>query len=94
LQEALNFTEKAVIAVAAPHLATSYSALLIAQPIEWIQRWWRNRPLAVLFRLDSKLPRISGYQALIEKLWGVHVSDQILEQYAAHAYAIRHLMTA
>lgn len=93
-QEMLNFAEKAVTLAATPQLPTSYSAVLLAQPVEWIWRWWRNRPLAVLFRLDSKLPRLSEYQALIEKLWGVHVSDQILEQYAAHADAVRHLMTA
>jgi hypothetical protein len=92
-QEMLNFSEKVVKAAAAPHLPTSYSALLLTQPVDWIRRWWRNRPLAVLFRLDSKLPRLSEYQTLIEKLWGVQLSDQVLEQYAAHAADLRRVMT-
>lgn len=67
-QEMLNLAEKVVTLAAAPQLPTSYSAMLLAQPVEWIRRWWRNRPLAVLFRLDGKLPRLSEYRALIEKL--------------------------
>lgn len=93
-EEMLNFAEKAVALGVAPQMPTSYSALLLLQPIEWIRRWWRQRPLAILFRLDGKLPRLSEYRTLIEKLWGVQISDQILEQYTAHAYAVRHLMTA
>lgn len=92
-QEMLNLAEKVVQVAAAPVLPQSYSALLLSQPLDWIRRWWRNRPIAVLFRLDSKLPRISEYQGLIERIWGVQVSDQIVAQYAAHAASIRRLMT-
>jgi len=91
-QEMLNLAEKAVNVAVAPQLPTSYSGLLLTQPVEWIRRWWRRRPLAVLFRLDGKLPRISQYQGLIEKLWGVRVSDEVLVQYAAHAADLNRVM--
>ena len=92
-QEMLNLAQKVIQVAAAPQLPQSYSALLLSQPLDWIWRWWRKRPIAVLSRLDSKLPRLSEYQTLIERLWGVQVSDQILAQYAAHATNIRRLMT-
>lgn len=91
--EMLNLAEKAVQVAVSPQLPTSYSALLLAQPLEWIRRWWVRRPLAVLFRLDSKLPRLSEYRSLIEKLWGERVSDEVLAQYGAHARQLRRLMS-
>jgi hypothetical protein len=58
LTEMLNLTEKAVKVAAAPTMPTSYGALLVTQPVDWIRRWWRRRPLAILFRLDSKMPKL------------------------------------
>jgi hypothetical protein len=91
--EVLNLAEKAVAVAAAPLAATSYSATLVAQPIEWLRRWWLRRPLAVLFRLDGKLPRISEYRQLIERLWGAELSDELLRQYAIHSRQVQTLMT-
>jgi hypothetical protein len=83
--EVLNLTEKVASVAANPLAPSSYSTALIAQPVEWIRRWWLRRPLAVLFRLDAKLPRISEYRRLIERLWGQQVSDALLDQYSSHA---------
>jgi hypothetical protein len=65
LTEMLNLTEKVVKAAAAPTAAISYGALLLTQPIDWIRRWWQRRPLTFLFRMDSKLPRLSTYRQLV-----------------------------
>lgn len=92
--QVLNFAEKAVKAAAAPNLPTSYSAGLLSQPVEWLRNWWLRRPLAVLFRLDSKLPRLSEYRGLIAKHWGVGIQDSFIEQYTAHAARLRQLMSA
>lgn len=91
--ETLNFAEQAIRAMASPALPTSYSALILAQPAEWIQRWWRRRPIAVLFRLDGKLPRISEYSTLIERLWGRTVHDSLLAQFSTHATQIKQIMS-
>ncbi|RYF61222.1 MAG: hypothetical protein EOO27_02900 [Comamonadaceae bacterium] len=90
--EVLNMAEKVAKVAAVPHLATSYSASLILQPVEWIRRWWLRRPLAVLFRMDSKLPRLSEYSSTIERLWGERVHDDLLDQYSLHAGQIGRLM--
>ena len=90
--EILNVAEKAVAVAAAPLAATSYSASLIAQPIEWLRRWWLRRPLAVLFRLDGMLPRISEYRRIIERLWGIEMSDELIREYASHGHQIKALM--
>jgi hypothetical protein len=90
--EVLNFAEKAIKVAAAPQLPTSYSASLLGQPLEWLRRWWLRRPLAVLFRLDGKLPRLSGYRTLIERLWGAEVQEDLLDQYSRHAGQIERLM--
>jgi hypothetical protein len=66
LTEMLNLTEKMVKVAAGPTVATSYGALLLTQPIDWIRRWWQRRPLTFLFRMDSKLPRLSTYRRLVE----------------------------
>jgi hypothetical protein len=92
--EVLNFAERAVAAAAAPALATSYSASLIAQPLEWLRRWWLRRPLAVLYRLDGKLPRLSEYRGLIERLWGTQVHDDLLDEYSRHAGQVSRLIDA
>lgn len=91
--EVLNLAEKAVAAATGPLAATSYSATLVAQPVEWLRRWWLRRPLAVLFRLDGKLPRISEYRRLIERLWGAELSDELLREYAIHSRQIQALMS-
>jgi hypothetical protein len=92
--EMLNVAEAAVKVAAAPHLATSYSAGLLAQPIEWLRRWWLRRPLAVLFRLDGKLPRVAEYRTFITKLWGDQVNERLLDESAAHAFKLRQLMAS
>lgn len=90
--EVLNLAEGTIAAAAAPLAATSYSATLVSQPVEWLRRWWLRRPLAVLFRLDGKLPRISEYRRLIARLWGAEISDDLLRQYLQHGRQIQALM--
>ena len=90
--EVLNLAEKTVRAAAAPALPTSYSAALLLQPAEWVRRWWRRRPLAVLYRMDGKLPRLPEYRQLITRLWGEEVGDGLLEQYVRHARQIDRLL--
>ncbi|MFD7730577.1 hypothetical protein ACFV6F_09380 [Kitasatospora phosalacinea] len=82
----LNLTENAVKAAASPAAVTSYGALLLTQPIDWIHRWWRRRPLAILFRMDSKLPRLDEYRTLVAGLWGDEAAEQVLDQAAALAF--------
>ncbi|MEV6442606.1 hypothetical protein [Amycolatopsis sp. NPDC051716] len=92
LTEMLNLTEKAVKAAAGPALPTSYGALLVTQPVDWIRRWWQRRPLAILFRLDSKLPRLSEYRHLVGKLWGDEAGHLLLGQVAGHGTRLRTLL--
>ncbi|MBE8520613.1 hypothetical protein ILP97_24530 [Amycolatopsis sp. H6(2020)] len=92
LTEMLNLTEKAVKAAAGPALPTSYGALLVTQPVDWIRRWWQRRPLAILFRLDSKLPRLSEYRQLVGKLWGEEAGRLLLGQVPDHGARLRALM--
>jgi hypothetical protein len=92
--EALNFAEKLVPVAAAPAIPTSYSAGLLTQPAEWLRRWWRQRPLAVLFRLDGKLPRLGEYADLMSRLWGEGISTEVIDQYALHSARISRLMAA
>ena len=73
-------------------LPTSYGALLLTQPVDWIRRWWRRRPLAILFRLDSKLPRLSEYRQLVGKLWGEQAASHVLDQATDHGSRLRTLM--
>ena len=94
VSEALNFAEKLVPVAMAPTMPTSYSAALVVQPAQWLRRWWQRRPLAVLFRLDSKLPRIDEYARLIARLWGEQVGSDMLDQYAAHSARMQRLMSA
>lgn len=90
--EVLSFAEKAVRVAAAPQLPTSYSASLISQPLEWLRRWWLQRPLAVLFRLDGKVPRLPEYRSMIARLWGAEVQEDLIDQYSRHAAQIERLM--
>ncbi|WP_206784827.1 hypothetical protein [Amycolatopsis sp. MtRt-6] len=92
LTEMLNLTEKAVKAAAGPALPTSYGALLVTQPVDWIRRWWQRRPLAILFRLDSKLPRLPEYRRLVGKLWGDEAGHALLGEVAEHGTRLRALM--
>jgi len=82
--EVLNLAEKGVQAAANPFAATAYSSGLIAQPLEWLRRWWLRRPLVVLFRMDTKMPRLPEYRRLIERLWGERLSDELLRAYLDH----------
>lgn len=84
LTEMLNLTENIVKAAVSPALPASYGALLLTQPADWIRRWWRRRPLTILFRLDSKLPRLSEYQQLVAKLWGEQAASRVLDQAIDH----------
>jgi hypothetical protein len=92
LTEMLNLTEKAVKAAAGPALPTSYGALLVTQPVDWIRRWWQRRPLAILFRLDSKLPRLSEYRHLVGKLWGDEAGHLLLGEVSGHGTRLRTLL--
>jgi hypothetical protein len=92
IAEVLNVAEKTVKASAAPLLPMSYSALLLTQPVEWLQRWWRRRPLTILFRLDGKIPRIDEYRSLICKLWGEERAQRIVADYPASALQMERLM--
>lgn len=92
--EVLNFAESVVKVAASPGLPTSYSGRLIAQPVEWVQRWWRQRPIAILFRLDSKMPRISEYATLIDRLWGERVHEDLITQYKLHSVEIEKLLSS
>ena len=92
LTEMLNLTEKAVKAAAGPALPTSYGAALVTQPADWIRRWWQRRPLAILFRLDSKLPRLPEYRQLVGKLWGEQAGHHLLGQVTDHGVRLRTLM--
>jgi hypothetical protein len=87
--EVLNLAEGAVSVGAAPVVPTSYSANLVTQPAEWIRRWWLRRPLAVLFRLDGKLPNVATYRGLIERLWGEGLQAEVLSEFAAHSGQVR-----
>lgn len=88
----LNLTESVVKAAADPALPTSYGALLLTQPVDWLRRWWQRRPLTILFRLDSKLPRLSEYQCLVDKLWDDNAGSHILDQMAEHGMQLRTAM--
>lgn len=92
-QEMLSFGEKIAAVAAAPQSPTSYSAALITQPLEWIHRWWTRRPLAVLFRLDGKLPNMTTYRSLVSKLWGRDAQDRLLEQLVYQAREVDRLMS-
>lgn len=92
LTEMLNLTEKVVKASSGPTLPTNYGALLLTQPVDWIRRWWRRRPLAILFRLDSKLPRLSEYRQLVDRLWGPEAGADLLDQSAEHARRLRSVL--
>jgi hypothetical protein len=87
--EVLNLAEKGVTAAANPFAATAYSAGLIAQPLEWLRRWWLRRPLAVLFRMDAMLPRLPEYRTLIERLWGAELGDEVLAAHLLHARQVQ-----
>jgi hypothetical protein len=93
MAETLNFAQHTVKAAAAPLVPTSYSGSLITQPVEWVRRWWLNRPLTILFRMDGKLPRLTEYNTLIETLWGNAIEAAVIERYTAHALEIRRLMS-
>jgi hypothetical protein len=90
--QVLNFAEQAVKVAGAPQLPTSYSAGLLTQSAEWLRRWWLRRPLAVLFRLDSKFPHVEEYRALVAKLWGDPAKEHLLDQAAEHALNLSRLM--
>jgi hypothetical protein len=92
LTEMLNLTEQAVKVATGPIMPTNYSALLLTQPTDWIRRWWRRRPLAILFRLDSKLPQLSEYRQLVSKLWGEPAGALLLDQAAGYGSRLRTLM--
>jgi hypothetical protein len=83
--ESLNFAAHVVGAGANPLSPTSYSAELIRQPVHWIRRWWLRRPLAVLFRMDGKLPRLSQYGEIVDRLWGPGAHEGMAEDAAMHA---------
>jgi hypothetical protein len=89
----LNLAEKTVAAASGAALPTSYSALLLTQPADWIRQWWQRRPLAILFRLDGKLPRLSEYQVLVDKLWGRQAQHRLLDQLAVQGPQLRALMS-
>ncbi|MFF5216589.1 hypothetical protein [Micromonospora sp. NPDC000442] len=91
--EMLNLTEKAVTVATAPTVPTSYGALLLTQPIDWISRWWRRRPLAILFRLDSKMPKLSEYQQLAARLWGPGPAARLHDRAVAHGSAVQRLLS-
>ncbi|MFK4227905.1 hypothetical protein [Streptomyces sp. NPDC019890] len=88
----LNLTQSVVTAAATPTSVTSYGALLLTQPIEWMQRWWRRRPLSILFRMDGKLPRLSVYRDLVGKLWGEQAAELVLDELAERAQQQRLLL--
>ncbi|MCM3923619.1 hypothetical protein ND748_18355 [Frankia sp. AiPs1] len=92
LASMLNLTQSVVSAAAAPTAVTGYGALLLTQPIDWIQRWWRRRPLSILLRMDSKLPRLSVYRGLVGKLWGEQAAELVLNEFAARAQRQRSLL--
>ncbi len=86
--EVLNFGEKLAAVAAAPSSPNVYSATLLLQPIEWIRRWWLQRPLSILFRMDKSLPRLQEYRALVAKHWGEAAADTITSSYAEHAHQL------
>ncbi|MGW5590237.1 hypothetical protein [Streptomyces sp. NPDC003857] len=88
----LNLTQSVVTAATTPTSVTSYGALLLTQPIEWMQRWWRRRPLSILFRMDGKLPRLSVYRDLVGKLWGGQATESVLHELAERAQRQRLLL--
>lgn len=90
--EVLNLTQAGVKAGAAPLAPTSYAASLLTQPADWLRRWWTRRPLAVLFRLDGKLPRISEYRGLVAKLWGEDADDRLMEKMAEYPEQVGKIM--
>lgn len=87
--EVLNLAEKSIQAGANPLTASSD---LLRQPMEVIRRWWLRRPLAVLFRLDSKLPKLVEYRDMVERLWGKRFQDQLMEEFAFHGRQVQRLM--
>jgi hypothetical protein len=87
--EVLNLAEKSIQAGANPLTASSD---LLRQPMEVIRRWWLRRPLAVLFRLDSKLPKLAEYRDMVERLWGKRFQDQLMEEFAFHGRQVQRLM--
>lgn len=91
VHEVLSFGEQFTKAATAPLTPTSYSATLLTQPVDWIRRWWTRRPLAVLFRMDAKIPNLSTYGELIDKLWGEHAQDQLLREYVLQARRVERL---
>lgn len=90
--EVLNFSEQAISAASKPLLSTSYHASLLMIPLELLHRWWMRRPLALMFRLDGKLPKISEYRLLIRKHWGSEPSDSVIQAYSRHAREIKKMM--
>jgi hypothetical protein len=92
LAEVINFAQAAARVAIAPAAPASYSSALLTQPLDWVRRWWTRRPLAVLFRLDGKLPKISEYKDLAGRLWGERVSNELDHDFVMHAQKVRSLM--
>lgn len=72
---------------------TSYSSALIAQPVEWLQRWWLRRPIQPLFRLDRKVRQLAGYDTLIRKHWGYQITEDMVKRFEDHASAVEEIFT-
>ena len=67
-----------------PLKPTNYSAALFSMPIEWIRKWWRNRPLSLAFRLRDRLLEIRKYQNLLKDTIGLEITDNESKQFQGY----------
>jgi hypothetical protein len=70
LEGVIRYIPEIVKPVTAPLDPTSYSAALLLKPLQWLAEWWRNRPVAPVFHLASKVDDIEEYSQLVNKVFG------------------------
>lgn len=49
---------------------TKYSANLLLQPVEWILRWWRKRPVSMFLDVSGRVAKMHDYKDLVTKVFG------------------------
>lgn len=90
-KESIDLAQKLTKPLFRPFNPDSYSAAIVSKPLEWIRSWWLRRPILPLIRIDAKARKIENYHAQIQKLWGLKIEQDILDQYKGHADVIEYI---
>ena len=91
ISEGIDLSASAFRAVVNPADSGAWASLL-KRPISAVSEWWRHRPYAILFRLDSKIPNLDKYGSLIAKHWGNAAEERISLELARYTYRVRSVM--